>query len=297
VTLRSILTAVDFSEQSREALRCAGAFATRFQARLTVVSVVDPLLAEAARIRLGRDLRKTETEPALREFVAATWADSANRSAQTFLRVAVGDPASAILETATAESADLIVMGTQGLGGFRKWLLGSTTERLLRRTHLPVLAVPPSSGSHGTISRGSISRLVAATDFSKPSVAAAKMAAQLTEEFSAQLTIVHVVEPLAVPTQWLSLVEESDEMRVGKARAELKRLVEQSCGSQKCEDVVMLGRAADAIGSIAGDRRAEMIVMGLASDGGAFAPRPGTIAYRVLSSTMIPVLVVAYSTK
>ena len=33
--------------------------------------------------------------------------------------------------------ADLIVMGTQGLGGFRKWLLGSTTERLLRRTHVP----------------------------------------------------------------------------------------------------------------------------------------------------------------
>ena len=67
---RSILYPVDFSEQSRHALRWAAAFAARFGSRLTVVSVVDPLLAEAARVRLGQDLATEETEPALREFVA-----------------------------------------------------------------------------------------------------------------------------------------------------------------------------------------------------------------------------------
>jgi nucleotide-binding universal stress UspA family protein len=75
--LRSILTAVDFSEHSRHALRWAGAVAARFRSRLTVISVVDPLLAEAARIRLDQDLAKTETETALREFVAATWSGAA----------------------------------------------------------------------------------------------------------------------------------------------------------------------------------------------------------------------------
>ena len=70
---RSILSPVDFSEQSRHALRWAAALAARFGSRLTVVSVVDPLLAEAARVRLGQDLAKQETEPALREFAAATW--------------------------------------------------------------------------------------------------------------------------------------------------------------------------------------------------------------------------------
>ena len=76
---RSILSPVDFSEHSRHALRWAGAFAARFQSRLTVISVVDPLLAEAARIRLGLDLAKAETEPALREFVAATWSGGGTR--------------------------------------------------------------------------------------------------------------------------------------------------------------------------------------------------------------------------
>lgn len=144
---RSILSAVDFSEHSRHALRWAEAFAARFQSRLTVISVVDPLLAEAAKIRLGRDLAETETEPALREFVGATWSGGAGPAAPTVFKTLTGKPAEAILQAATADGADLIVMGTQGLGGFRKWLLGSTTERLLRRTDVPVLAVPFASES------------------------------------------------------------------------------------------------------------------------------------------------------
>jgi nucleotide-binding universal stress UspA family protein len=63
MSARSILSAVDFSEQSRHALHWAGSFAERLQSRLAVINVIDPLLAEAARIRLGLDLA-TETEPA-----------------------------------------------------------------------------------------------------------------------------------------------------------------------------------------------------------------------------------------
>jgi nucleotide-binding universal stress UspA family protein len=87
---RAILSPVDFSEHSRDALRWAGAFAARFHSRLTVISVVDPLLAEAARIRLGQDLAKAETEPALREFVATTWSDGAHAPDQTVLKTTVG---------------------------------------------------------------------------------------------------------------------------------------------------------------------------------------------------------------
>src|SRR5688572_18085208 len=169
---RSILSPVDFSEQSRHALRWAAAVAARFGSQLTVVSVVDPLLAEAARVRLGVDLAKQETEPALREFVAATWTGTTPAPTQIAVRTAIGDAAGSILDIAETERADLIVMGTQGLGGFRKWLLGSTTERLLRRTKVPVLAVP-SPDESVTREAGSISHVLAATDFSNSSVAAA----------------------------------------------------------------------------------------------------------------------------
>ena len=56
--------------------------------------------------------------------------------------------------------------------------------------------------------------------------------------------------------------------------------------------VVVLGDPAEMIGATARDRGTELIVMGLAADGGIFASRPGSIAYRVLCSTPVPVLVV-----
>jgi nucleotide-binding universal stress UspA family protein len=293
VNLRSILSPVDFSEQSRHAFRWAGAFATRFQSRLTVVNVVDPLLTEVARLRLGQNLAKAEAEPALREFVAAAWPDGTEGRVQTAFRTPIGDPATAILETAAADAADLIVMGTQGLSGFQKWLLGSTTERVLRRTHVPVLVVPHAKDSQAaSAGEGRVSRILAATDFSDASAAAVTMAAELAREFSAQITLAYVVHPLIAAPQWQALLDASEETRVGEARAKLRSLAEQICSAQGYDDVVVVGRPAEAIGSIAGDRRAEMIVMGLASDQGPFASRPGSIAYRVLCSTTVPVLVV-----
>jgi nucleotide-binding universal stress UspA family protein len=291
VKLDSIVSAVDFSEPSRNALRWAGALASRFHSRLTVVSIVEPLLAEAARIRLGQDLAQTETEPALREFVAATWPDGTGAS-QTVFRVSVGESAPAILAAAAAASADLIVMGTQGLGGLRKWLVGSTTERLLRQTQVPVLAVPPPrDGAETAPQPGSVSHIVAAIDFSAPSAGAARMAADLATAFSARLTLAHVVEPLTVPRQWEPIVVESDETRVAAARTRLAEAASEACGGRACDQLVVLGRPAEQIGSIAVAEGALLIVMGLAGAHGAFAPRPGSIAYQVLSSGMIPVLV------
>lgn len=294
--MRSILIPIDFSEQSRHALRWAAAFAARFGSRLTVLSVVDPLLAEAARVRLGRDLAKQDTEPSLREFVAATLPNLGAASLQPEFRSATGDPATFILETANAEEVDLIVMGTHGLGGLRKWLLGSTTERLLRRATVPVLAVPLADESRAAPdSAGHVLHILAAIDFSDPSVCAARMAGRLAHTFSAKLTLTHIVEAVAIPPQWLPLIKESDETRIATARTELRTLAEQISDTRERDEVVAVGRPADLIGSIAEDRGAQLIVMGLASHHGAFSPRPGSIAYRVLSSTTIPVLVVPAS--
>ena len=186
---------------------------------------------------MGQDLAKAETEPALREFVAATWPDGTAPSVQTIFKTPIGDPTTVILETAAHEAVDLIVMGTQGLGGFRKWLLGSTTERLLRRSHVPVLVVPLSeeSGVPRVNAQFEIGHILAATDFSESSVAAVKYAAQLARRFSATLALTHVVEPLTVPSQWRPLAEESDETRVATARDRLTALADECCGGQECE--------------------------------------------------------------
>jgi len=86
-------------------------------------------------------------------------------------------------------------------------------------------------------------------------------------------------------------VDDSTHVRVDSARARLRALAQVVCGTP-CEDVVAIGETAEAIAAIAADRRAQMIVMSLGGGAGALSPRPGSIAYRVLRLSPIPVLVV-----
>lgn len=50
-----------------------------------------------------------------------------------------GDPATAILEVAEKDGADLIVMGTRGLGTAERWLIGSVSDKVLHHAHCSVL--------------------------------------------------------------------------------------------------------------------------------------------------------------
>ena len=64
----------------------------------------------------------------------------------TFERIARrGNPVDEIVKMAKEQSADLIVMATEGHNGFLDALRGSTTEQVLRQAPCPVLAVPPGT--------------------------------------------------------------------------------------------------------------------------------------------------------
>ena len=56
--------------------------------------------------------------------------------------VEIGTPYRRIVDKAAAESVDIIVMSTHGRTGLAHMLIGSVTERVLRRASCPVLAVP-----------------------------------------------------------------------------------------------------------------------------------------------------------
>ena len=56
-------------------------------------------------------------------------------------RLADGDPLVEILRAAAESNCDLIVLGTHGRTGFRRLLLGSVAEQVLRRAPCPVLSV------------------------------------------------------------------------------------------------------------------------------------------------------------
>lgn len=59
-------------------------------------------------------------------------------------KVLMGDTKSVIKDYLNALDFDLVVMGTSGMGGLEKRLMGSSTRALIHRTSVPILAIPPS---------------------------------------------------------------------------------------------------------------------------------------------------------
>jgi nucleotide-binding universal stress UspA family protein len=289
----TVLCPIDFSDESRNALRWARVVARRRQATLIVLHAVEPLLAEAARVSRGQALGDAETEAALREFVQATVPEVATALDRVTCRVRVGEPAQAILDEAAKERPLLVVMGTHGLGGFRKLLVGSTTERVLRGARQPVLAVPPSPDRAPSDDDPSsaIKRILVGTDFSPASMEALRWSAGFAREIGVPLLIAHIVVPTTVAPAWQSLAERADESRLTEARRRMDELSTEFPGL-KVETLVALDRAEDGLAALAEERGAGMIVLGLSSEEGAFATHPGTIAYRVLCIAKALVLLV-----
>jgi universal stress protein A len=296
LTVRSILCPVDLSEQSRQALLWASAIAQYRSGELTVLSVVEPLLAQAAGIRLGVDLARTEAEPALREFVDATLPEGVRQESRVRMEVTVGDPAEAILQTARRLKTGLIVMGTHGLGGLRKLVLGSTTEQVLRRTEWPVLALPAGAVNAPAAEHPGVQlrKILLATDFRESAMAAAQWAGDLASDINVPLVLAHVVEPVLVSPPWEAVAADFEDERVASGRRMLARL-SASFGDTHTDRVVSLGRPADTIASVAVEYEAGLVVMGLANGDDSEPRKPGSIAYRVLRSAHAAVVVVPRS--
>jgi nucleotide-binding universal stress UspA family protein len=201
-----------------------------------------------------------------------------------------------ILESAVRERADLIVLGTHGLGGFRKFILGSTTERVLRRTKTAVLAVPLMKPQLIILDadgpRFDIDRILMGVDFTEGSDTAVQWAADLAQEVSVPLVLCHVVAPVTVPAQFRSYVVDVDEEQARHAELKLETLSRQFKGRVACETVVPIGRPADMLASTTEERKVGLIVVGLIGQKRPDAPRPGSIAYRVLCLAHVPVLAV-----
>jgi universal stress protein A len=296
LTVRSILCPVDLSEQSRQALLWASAIAQYRSGELTVLSVVEPLLAQAAGIRLGVDLARTEAEPALREFVDATLPEGVRQESRVRMEVTVGDPAEAILQTARRLKTGLIVMGTHGLGGLRKLVLGSTTEQVLRRTEWPVLALPAGAVNAPAAEHPGVQlrKILLATDFRESAMAAAQWAGDLASDINVPLVLAHVVEPVLVSPPWEAVAADFEDERVASGRRMLARL-SASFGDTHTDRVVSLGRPADTIASVAVEYEAGLVVMGLANGDDPEPRKPGSIAYRVLRNARAAVVVVPRS--
>jgi nucleotide-binding universal stress UspA family protein len=295
VMFAKIMCPIDFSEHSQRALRFAALLARSFGSQIALLHVNDPLLvAAAAFVPDQRPEEDTKTE--LHRLLNEAMAGDQNSVPDMTTLVTEGEPSEEIVKTADEHGIDLIVMGTHGLGGYRKLLIGSTTERVLRRTFIPVAAVPlaESTFSLEESLRPGAGPVVTAVDFTEPSRQAVRVAADVAAKLELSLLLLHVLKPLRMHLKWRDQAAVHDKTRMAQARQQLEELA-ASLGLTAAQTLIVTGHPADDIASAAIQRKASLITMGLRGESGLFAPSPGSIAYHTLGLAPMPILAVPAS--
>lgn len=165
--LRRVLAATDLSDHADAAVREAVSLAQRADAQLTLLHVREEQPADEALEEL-----RLRTAGAVPKVTTASVS---------------GRPADAICEAADRLDVDLVVVGTHGRTGFRRILLGSVAERVVRHCPRAVLVSRPPETVNG------YRCILAPTDFSPSARSAARLAAQLAAP-DATLRLFHCYE-------------------------------------------------------------------------------------------------------
>lgn len=170
--LNHLIAATDLSAPARQAADRAARLAHETGATLTVLHVPPARSLQDVQQWLGAPLAEQLREAARRELQEQASAMQAARQVPVQAQLGEGAVLDALLQAADVQSAGLLVVGARGAGFLRRWVLGSTAERLLRRTARPVLVV--RQAAHEPYRRALL-----AVDFSPWSAAVVALARQV----------------------------------------------------------------------------------------------------------------------
>jgi nucleotide-binding universal stress UspA family protein len=137
VNIQHILVPLDFSADAEQALDAAMELAKQFQARLTLIHVIQlPVVTEVDLSGYYADIESSARQEMenYQKRVAA-----AGLAADVLLES--GAPFRQIVDAAKTRQADLIVMGTHGRTGMQHLLIGSVAERVVRLAPCPVMVM------------------------------------------------------------------------------------------------------------------------------------------------------------
>lgn len=259
--LKKILFPVDFSEQCAGAARYVEAFAGRFDAELTLLHVsgypqYNDLLPEGPAQRRRR----------LESFLA--------KELEYFRvqRVLVeGEPATNIVNYAMAGHFDLIMLPTHGLGDFRRFLLGSVTAKVLHDSDCPVwtgvhLAEAPQ------LENIVFRNFLCSVDLGPQFHGVVECAAELAEQYRAELSVLHVVP---------------DPAGAAEVRQTIEGLLPPS--AKNAGVLVEAGEVAKTVSCVATRVQADLLVIGRNPAPGMFG-RLHTDAYSIIRQSPCPVI-------
>ena len=267
---KTILFPVDLSEHSASAGVLVSALARRFESRVVVLFALEPV--EYPIELLGSEIFETRSRTDAARAHLIKFLDQHDMDIPHELRVEEGKPASVIVHVAEEINADLLCMATRGRGPFRKFLLGSTTAKVLNDAPVPVL-----TGTHmdnpGGRPVAELRSIVCALGLDDRGRTALEAAALLAGVFNARLTVVHAREKTSPST-----CEQIDEIT--------RSLGRQLPGTP--DIVISDGDVAQLIHEVSKERQADLVVIGRSAPGPVGRLR--TQSYAIVRSAPCPVL-------
>lgn len=143
--IKRILAPTDFSDHSCHALGYARTFASRWDAELHLINVIEPAVfpTEAGLTPMGMINLDSELTEAADRAMADMLKREELQGLRTISAITHGRASSAIIEYARDNAIDLIVIATHGRTGLEHLIFGSTAERVVRESPCPVLTVRP----------------------------------------------------------------------------------------------------------------------------------------------------------
>ena len=248
--IQHILVPTDLSDFSKAAAAWAAIFHRRLGSRITLLYANQPYVP--VDFLEGPAAYLLQAEPEFRQRLAEELSGFATECFPDFgssvdTLVVDAAPAQAIVDTANKIDADVIIMGTHGRRGWRRAILGSVTENVVRATDRPLMSVPASLATPGG---PKIATILCPVNFTEIGRQALEEAVMLAAAFDADLLVVYVAD---LAGQSLLTHLEHD------FAAWVESTVRQRC---RYSQFVARGDAAEQVLKIAEQTGTDLIVIG-----------------------------------
>jgi nucleotide-binding universal stress UspA family protein len=282
-----ILFPIDFSERSISTARYVRTLGCRFRPEIALMHVLPPpaygigglLMAAEAWEEQQRRAQQDVSEFAARELGPF----------RVHPMVLEGDPATAIVEKAHSERADLIVMATHGYGRFRRFILGSVTAKVLHDADCPVWTgahMPAGPAAEQASQQAPIRQVVCAVDLSAYSENVLDWAARFAAAFDARLFLIHVLPSLTRAEEDYYQLGWREDLASG-AKGQMDEL--QQNVRTKAEQLIVAGDVPHTVCAQAEEFGADVLVIGRSSASGLLG-RLRTNAYAIIRGARCPVV-------
>jgi nucleotide-binding universal stress UspA family protein len=276
-----VLVPTDGSDCAAAAVGHAVDIASHYDATVHVLSVLDSRTLENAEHQV-QDGSRAET---VVEEVTEEIADADLRVERA---VRTGVPYEVILEYADEAGIGLVVMGTHGRTGVDRYLLGSVTEKVLRRSDVPVLTIRDTDD--GSVHYPYESVLVP-TDGSDAAVAAADVGLDVATRYGSELHVVSIVDVLSMGLDVRS--EMMTDALEASAREAVDDVADRAGGAVGgVETAVGYGSPYKQLQEYIEENDVGLVVMGTHGRTGLERYLLGSVTEKIVRTSPVPVLTV-----